>query len=530
MVMDKIDLKWKSIGHLLEDAARQHEHNPLFFFEGNRLTYSEVNRKVNQVANMFKKFGMRKGDRVSVMLPNGFDFPITWLALGKIGAVMVPTNLNYKEHDLTYILTNSEASSIVIHSDYLPELEKILKEVPALKNIFVLGNVPDKYLNYRELADKASNQFKIVDVGENDMINIQYTSGTTGFPKGCMLTHRYWLIFGALASEFFEANPKEDVNLTAQPFYYMDPQWNTVLCLMNGIPLVIMHRFSPSKFWQTIKEYNVTFFYVLGTMPFYLLNLEPNPELEQNHKLKFVYCSGIVPQYHETFEKRWNVPWREAFGMTETGIDLVVPIEDTASVGSGGMGAPVRTKEAKVINEKGDELPVGEIGELVIRGDKMMLGYWKNPEATNKFFSGGWAHTGDLAYKDERGYFHWVGRIKDMVRRSAENISTAEVEGVLMEHDKIKLAAVVPVPDQLRGEEVKAYVVLKEGESKETLPPEEIITFAKSKLAYFKVPRYIEYVEDLPLTPSEKVAKHKLIAAKEDLRKDSYDGVEKKWH
>ena len=301
--MDKIDLKWKSIGHLLEDAARQHEMNPLFFFEGNRLTYSEVNSKVNQVANMFKKYGVRKGNNVSVMLPNGFDFPITWLALGKIGAVMVPTNLNYKEHDLTYILTNSEASSIVIHSDYLPELEKILKDVPALKNIFVLGNVPNKYLDYHELSNQTSDQFKIEDVAENDLINIQYTSGTTGFPKGCMLTHRYWLIFGALASEFFEANPKEDVNLTAQPFYYMDPQWNTVLCLMNGIPLVIMHRFSPSKFWQTIKEHNVTFFYVLGTMPFYLLNLEPNPELEQNHKLKFVYCSGIVPQYHDHLQR-----------------------------------------------------------------------------------------------------------------------------------------------------------------------------------------------------------------------------------
>jgi len=278
-----------------------------------------------------------------------------------------------------------------------------------------------------------------------------------------------------------------------------------------------------------ITRERLPFFYVLGSMPFYLLKLKEKPELEQNHNLKFVYCSGILPQYHAIFEKRWNVPWREAYGMTESGADLVVPVEDAESVGSGAMGAPVSTKEARVVNDNGEELPIGEIGELVLRGEPMMLGYWKKPEPTQKFFKNGWAHTGDLVYKDEKGYFHWTGRLKDIIRRTGENISSVEVEGVLMEHTKIKLAAVVPVPDELRGEEVKAYIVLQESESQDTLSPEGIIEFARQKLAYFKVPRYIEYVDDLPRTPSERVEKHKLTAAKEDLRVGSYDAVNKKW-
>ena len=527
-MVDKPEVIWPSVGHLLEDAAKISGNKVLFIYEDQKLSFVEVNNKVNQMANALKKIGVGKNDKVSVMLPNGFEFPITWLALAKLGAVMVPTNINYKEHDLEYILNDSQASAMVIHFDHLPLLETVKPKTPGLQHVVVFGDTPGNYHSYQDIIDNAAETFAIENVDESDLLNIQYTSGTTGFPKGCMLTHRYWIQLGKLLCEFFQAD-SDDVDLTAQPFYYMDPQWNTIVCLIMGMSLVIMHRFSPSKFWQTVKEHNVTWFYVLGTMPFYLLNLEPNPELEQNHNLKFVICSGIMPQYHETFEKRWNVPWREGFGMTETGVDLAIPLEDTQCVGTGAMGKPVSTKEAKVIDEEGHEVPDGEVGELVMRGEPMMLGYWNKPEATEAFFAGGWAHTGDLVYKDKQGYYHWVGRLKDMIRRTGENISSVEVEGVLMEHDKIALAAVVPVPDELRGEEVKAYIVLTEGESSDSCPPEQIVEFAKQKLAYFKVPRYIEYTEDLPRTPSERVEKHKLIAAKDDLRVGSYDAVDKKW-
>ncbi len=469
--METLQTKWSSIGHLLEQAASEHKDKPLFIYQGERLSFDETNRRVNRLANALQGLGMTKGDQISVMLPNGFDFPITWLAIGKLGAVMVPTNINYQAHDLVYLLNDSEARAMVIHQDYVPLLDQVRDQVPGLEIVVVVGSSPTSYYSCESLTSAASDAFTIEGVDENDLLNIQYTSGTTGFPKGCMLSHRYWLLFGMLVADLLDVYP-HDVNLTAQPFYYLDPQWNVVLCLAYGIPLVIMHRFSPSQFWPAVQENGVTFFYVLGTMPFYLLKQKENPEIEKNHKLRFVMCSGIHPEFHATFEERWNVPWREAFGMTETGADLAVRLEETDCVGSGAMGTPVRTKEVRVVDEQGDETPDGEIGEMVLRGEPMMLGYWKKPEATAEATRGGWFHTGDLVYKDEKGRFHWTGRIKDMVRRSGENISTAEVEGVLVQHDKVQVAAVLAAPDLLRGEEVKVYLVLREGETKETVPPQ----------------------------------------------------------
>ena len=242
-----------------------------------------------------------------------------------------------------------------------------------------------------------------------------------------------------------------------------------------------------------------------------------------------ILCSGIHPKFHAEFERRWNVPWREAFGMTETGVDLIVPLDDVETVGSGAMGKPISTKEARVVDTNGNDVADGEVGELILRGEPMMMGYWNKPEATAETMKNGWLHTGDMVTKDEKGYFHWRARLKDTIRRAGENISSVEVEGVLMEHPAVKVAAVVPVPDELRGEEVKAYIVLKEGHTQEDTPPELILDYAREQLAYFKVPRFIEYAEDLPRTPSERVEKHKLVKMKADLRVGSYDAVEKIW-
>ncbi len=519
---------WRSIGHLLEDAAQQHGDATLFIFNGERISFAEADRRVNRLANALRGLGIGKGERVAVMLPNGVDFPVCWLAIGKLGAVMVPTNTAYQERDLTYILADSGASFILLHEDYFPRLQAVRASLPALREVIVVGSAPPETHSFVELIDSASDVFTIENVEAGGLLNIQYTSGTTGFPKGCMLTHDYWLLLGQTAAQFMHIQPG-DVDLTAQPFYYMDPQWNTVACLIGGIPLVIMERFSVSRFWPTIHEYGVTILYLLGTMPFFLMKADENPDLEQQHKLRMIACSGIVPNFHAEFERRWNVPWREAFGMTESGVDLAVPFEDAASVGSGAMGRPVPTKQAQAVDPDGNPVPDGDIGELVVRGQPMMLGYWNKPEQTAETLRDGWLHTGDLVYRDERGYFHWVGRLKDMVRRSGENISSAEVESVLIEHAAVKAVAVVPVPDPLRCEEVKAYIILRPGFTPESAPPPTLVEFAARRLAKFKLPRYLEYVESLPLTPSERVAKHALVAAKPDLRAGSFDLLENVW-
>ena len=238
----------------------------------------------------------------------------------------------------------------------------------------------------------------------------------------------------AIASGVEMRRCPSDVALTAQPFSYVDPQWNVVMCLVAGIPLVILPRFSATTFWASVNGAGATFFYVLGTMPVFLLKQPPDPAVERAHRVRFVACSGIVPQLHAAFEARWGVPWREAFGMTETGVDLVVPIDDVSSVGSGAAGKPIPGKEAKVVDIDGVPLADGQVGELCLRGSGMMLGYWNKPEATAERMQDGWMHTGDLASRDAKGYYHIVGRLKDMIRRGGENISAAEVEGVMTQH------------------------------------------------------------------------------------------------
>jgi acyl-CoA synthetase (AMP-forming)/AMP-acid ligase II len=528
--MERAVLPWRNVGELLDAAADRYGSRTLFIFEGERVSFAEARRRVDAAAHALRRLGVAQGERVSLLLPNSPAFPILWLALARIGAVAVPTNPAYQARDLAFVLRDSGAAAIVLHADYLPQLAAVRDELPALRCVAVLGgDVPAGYSDFAALcAHGAGEPLNSTVVDEEDLLNLQYTSGTTGFPKGCMLTHRYWLLLGHLAGEHLRVRD-DDVNLTAQPFFYMDPQWNTALCLIHGIPLVILPRFSASGFWPAINAHGVSFCYLLGTMPFFLLKQPENPALEQGHRLRVIMCSGIHPQYHAIFEQRWRVPWREAFGMTETGVDLVVALDDAASVGSGIMGVPVRTKEARVVGPDGQPLPPGMPGELVVRGEPMMQGYWGQPEATARTLVDGWLHTGDLVIQNQNGAFLWQARLKDMVRRGGENIAAAEVEAVLLEHPAVALAAVVPVPDALRGEEVKAYLVLRPGHTPLSAPPEALAAFVRERLAAFKVPRYIEYAADLPRTPSEKVAKPALITAKADLRTGSYDLAERRW-
>lgn len=534
-------LRWHNLAELLAESAEKYASRPFLLFEDRQLSFQDAARLSAQAACALSALGVRKGAHVAVMLPNGFDFPIIWLALARLGAVMAPVNINYQEHDLVYTLADSQAGWFIAAAEYLPRLAAVRASLPALHTVVAVGiSEPGSAepaasetgpglagaLNWQNLLTAAGDEpLPEADVRSTDPLNLQYTSGTTGFPKGCLLPQRYWLLVGQTAADYIGLQPG-DVNLTAQPYYYMDPQWNTIACLISGAALAILPRFSPSHFWQAVRDYNVSVLYLIGTMPFFLLKQPEDPALERGHRLRMILCSGIHPGFHAEFERRWGVPWREAYGMTETGVDLIVPLEDSASVGSGAMGKPIPTKQVRVVDAAGRDVPPGQVGELIVSGEPMMLGYWNNPEATAETLRSGWLYTGDLVYQDERGYYHWQARLKDTIRRAGENISSAEVESVLLEHPAVRAAAVVPVPDELRGQEVKAYLVLQPGF---TPDPEAILGFARQKLAYFKVPRYLEFAADLPRTASERVEKARLVKAKPDLRKDSYDAVDRTW-
>ncbi|RBQ19404.1 AMP-dependent synthetase [Spongiactinospora rosea] len=481
-----------NLGSLLRSRAETAGDRPFLCFGDRTVTVGEVEELTNRLANVLRDRGVRRGDRVAVMLPNGIEFPVAWLAIAKLGAIMVPINTGSRSADLSHLIGDSEP---VLALAGTPESAAALLAAGA-GQAGLLGAAAPCDLPHVFDADAAiaaaPAAFELPGIGPDDLVNLQYTSGTTGFPKGCMLTHGYWLRIAELTMRHLGVG-EDDVDLTAQPFSYMDPQWNTILCLMAGIPLVIMPRFSASAFWPTVREHGVTFFYLLGTMPTYLLKQPPSP-LDFYHRVRVVLCSGIVPELHAAFEARWGVPWREAYGMTETGVDLWVPLDDAESVGSGVIGVPVEGKQVRLVD-----------GELAVRGVPMMTGYWNDPEATARTIRDGWLHTGDLAARDDRGFYRLVGRRKDMIRRSGENIAAAEVEAVLVRHPAVRAAAVVAVPDAVRGEEVKAFV-----QAGQDTDPAELAGFVRERLAAFKVPRYVEFVEEFPLTPSARVAKHLL--------------------
>jgi acyl-CoA synthetase (AMP-forming)/AMP-acid ligase II len=515
-----------NLGSLVREAAQRYGEKTILRFEGSSLSFTQLEERTNQLSNVLEKLGVKAGDRVAVMLGNGFDFPITWLSIAKLGAIMVPVNTQYQHDDLRFVLRDSGAWLLVTSPEFVTLANRVQPECETLESIVVFG-ASSAAIELRHAMKVASKEFALPTVARDALVNLQYTSGTTGFPKGCMLSHAYWLELGARTSEMLGCRA-DDVNLTVQPFYYMDPQWNVALCLLGGIPLVVAPKFSVSKFWPTVHDEGVTFFYCLGTIPVFLLKQPENPALEQGHKLRFVSCSGIVPQFHALFESRFGVPWREGFGMTETGVDIAVPISSSETVGSGSIGKPVPGKEARIIRseESGLEtvLPDGETGELVVRGGVMMQGYWNRPEDTARALKDGWMHTGDLAYRDSSGHYFLVGRLKDMIRRGSENIAAVEVEAVICEHEHVLMAAVVPEPDEARGEEVKAYVQLSPGAS---LEPSALLEFLQPKLAKFKLPRYIAFVDSFPLTPSGKIAKHKLNSPEYAVR--TFDALEGTW-
>ncbi|MGW3242745.1 AMP-binding protein [Streptomyces sp. NPDC001070] len=485
---------------------------------GEELTFRQIEQRVAQIAERLAALGVGRGDRVALLLRNRPEFPLTWLALARLGAAMVPVNTGYRWHDAGHLLTDSGARLLVTDHEFLGLASALKDSVPTLARVL---DIDSPWTPGAGLPDSDSP-------APEDLANVQYTSGTTGKPKGCLLPHRYWTVLAGSMVDEFPRLRDDDVMLTSQPFHYIDPQWNVAAALLSGARLVVLDRFHPSTFWAKVREYEVTYFYCLGLMPALLLRMPANP-LDRYHRVRAVQCSAIPHQLHRALEERWGVPWYEAFGMTETGADLRVGEADhDAAVGSGCVGRPTARRDVRIVDDQDRPVPRGRTGEIVLRGIGLMDGYLGRPEATAEAFRDGWFHTGDLGRMDEEGRVYHLGRTKDMIRRSGENVSAAEVEEVLLLHPAVHTAAVVAVPDELRGEEVKAYLVadhdLLGGEDK---APEELAEHCLERLAAFKVPRFWEFRDALPLTASERVAKGELLAGPAGAR--TYDRVERAW-
>ncbi len=496
-----------------------------WFQDERSLTFKELHEQADRLASSLSGRGLRKGAHVAVMLPNVPETMVVWTAIGRVGAVMVPVNTAYTATELWFVLNDSDAQFLIIGEAFLPLFQEMPERPEMIEdaNVLVRGNGELEAL----IAAGAYPFDPPERVEASDLLNIQYTSGTTGFPKGCMLSHEYWMRIGwSLA--FTRGGGDHGIRnvLIWQPFFYMDGMWQILSAFFLDATAYIARRMSITSFFGWLQEFEIH----SCTFPEPALKSHPPSDADAEIKLRYIYAFGWRPESKRRFEDRFPMcAARDAYGMTELGTATVTPMAAGERNYRKTCGLEAPDRRLKIVDEEGNEVSRGERGELWASGPGKLWGYYKRPAANRDVFRGEWFRTGDIFYQDDDGYYFIVGRMKDMVKRSGENIAAREVEAVLAEMDQIIEAAIVPVPDEQRGEEVKAYIRLRQGVTPEKCSPDHIISHCELHLAKFKLPRFIAYVDDFPRTPTRKIAKQRMLAETDDLRAGAYDRVDKAW-
>ena len=514
-----------SMTAMVDGAAKRWGDRPaLVFIDGETLSFETLRRRVNRAANALRALGVRRGDRVAVMAHNVPAVPALWLGLAKLGAAIVWINARYTSRELAAVLDDCDPCLVILHADLLPVFDAIdAKPINLMPDRIVTLAGRTAHADLDALLERASDEFSASEaVSPDDIANINYTSGTTGMPKGCMLPQLYWQVFGSAKEPGIPVEIARTIY--NQNLFYIDGPMFLTLTLHTGAAMHIMPRPSLSGIVERMRDLAIDYCYF-----FEALMKQAEGPLDRDCGLKLVHIFGLTPSLHAVLERRFGCVAREAFGMTETGAALMMPYEAADMTGSGSVGWPVAHREASLRDPDFNPVATGDIGELWVKGPGLMKGYWNRPEVNALTFRDGWLRTGDLFRADERDYLYLVGRLKDMIRRNSENIAVAEVETVLRAIPGIAQVAVVPVPDEWVGEEVKVYVKLAEGVTQADLPPERIVEEARRLLAPFKVPRYVAYRANFPTTESDRVEKKKLLAGIDDLRTDSYDCVDGIW-
>jgi acyl-CoA synthetase (AMP-forming)/AMP-acid ligase II len=496
-----------TLKELLRQRVYEHPKNPLLISKGGHVTYADFQQEVYRVANAFLRLGVRKGDKLALLLPNCPEFLLAVFAAAEIGAVFVPINTAFSTDEAGYVLDHSDSGYLISDRSYLPLVGQIRERCPQLKRIISLrkNNEPD-CLEWNELLHGASTEAPAIAVQADDLASITYTSGTTDRPKGVMLT-QFTYAFAPQRRAGALGWSERDRALVMLPLFHVNALCHIALAMISvGGSLVLREKFSASHFWDEVREYGVTTSSLMRTIPTILLN-QPERSDDAKNPLRLAVAL-LPPELHLRFEERFNLTVAGSYSLTEDILSVLGPTDKTKrKLGSCGLPAAPEVHKLKILDESGAELPPGELGEIVKQSPAAMRGYYKNPAATAEALKDGWLHTGDLGYLDEDGFLYFIDRKKDMIKRGDENISAEEVERVLNSHPLIAESAVVGVADPIRQEEVKACVVLKPPATAETVSPEAIWSFCQERLAAFKVPRYIEYFESLPKTSSAKVQK-----------------------
>ena len=501
-----------TLRELLETRAREDGNLPYCRYEDETITFKDLEEHVNRLANGFLKLGLRKGDRVAVMLPSHPDHIYTLYALVKLGVIYVPVNVNLKGASLDLLLNLSDPRAVVADRRYSESLLEVLPESRSIEFLIWRGEGGDgarvkTSTTIDELRAKSSPIPPAVPgPSPDDVLLLSYTSGTTGMPKGAPLSDRMWRACAEGCGLASDVRPGE-VMFMWEPIYHIGGSQVLHLCLLRRASIAMVERFSASHFWEQVRRYGATQIHYLGGILQMLLKQPARPD-DRDNPVRIAWGGGCTIEVWRAFEERFGVEIHEDYGMTEC--SSITTVNTDCKPGS--IGKPCEYFEAKVADENGVPVPTNAFGELWVRSKQPGLiieEYFRNPEATRAaIVAEGWFRTGDLASVDEEGFFYFRGRTKDCIRRGGENISAWEVERVINKHPDIEESALVGVTSDVGLDDLKIFLVVAPGHSRPY--PAELTAWCETRMPKFQVPRYVAFTDAFEKTPSQRIKKENL--------------------
>ncbi len=476
------------------------------------VTFGELGRRVNQLANALAEVA-EPGDRIGILAENLPEYVECYYGVPAAGMALTFLNYRLNPKEWAWILANAETSTLVVQESYLDLIEPVLGDVPSIRTVIVIGTPREGQIAYADFVGSAPQTAPTVDVDEDSTAWLIYTSGTTGFPKGAMLSHRS-LVMAAIESVIeYQPSPDERA-LVAFPLCHVSGYSVSVNFLRGGM-IVLVPAFEPESWMQLVDRYGITSSAMAPTMLNMLLQHPKIDEYDLGTVTSLGYGAAAMPvEVLKAAIKRCGLVVYAGFGMTELGGNVLNHPKDAHVRATEGdehllaaCGRPMCLAQVKVVDENGDECPPGVVGEIIVQAEQVLTGYFRNEEGTSNAFDGDWFHTGDMARRDEEGYFYIVDRMKDMIITGGENVYSREVEEVVYTHPAVSEAAVVGVPDPQWGERVTAVVVLRDGAS---ATEADIITTCRDRLAGFKSPKSVFFVDEIPKNVSGKILKRNI--------------------